>query len=310
MAKPSREGGCRWRPPSERPPGRHRAPVPPGSAVPPAPGGSTRQLGGHRLPLRAGQLPLRGAGRFGRSPPAETRSAPRPVHVVARTARSRSSPIAATPLATRSRQWATSSMAAGSAATVAPPCLRLVVRVGGRNGRQIAGQQRRSAGSCGRWELAAGSAVDHADLRPATSWLLDLLAHSLRHLVDLAARSAGEHQHHYRLRTLVFIAGALSAARASGYSLIAWLSAAWAGPPWRVGSRNWVPIGAGLSRGSAAAGRRRWRRTPGGDEGGGSRSAHPGTVQPAYRPGRIASRLGPRVSLGSVAATVTPPRTL
>src|SRR5664280_2394080 len=187
MAKPSREGGCRWRPPSERPPGRHRAPVPPGSAVPPAPGGSTRQLGGHRLPLRAGQLPLRGAGRFGRSPPAETRSAPRPVHVVARTARSRSSPIAATPLATRSRQWATSSMAAGSAATVAPPCLRLVVRVGGRNGRQIAGQQRRSAGSCGRWELAAGSAVDHADLRPATSWLLDLLGHSLRHLVDLAA---------------------------------------------------------------------------------------------------------------------------
>src|SRR5664279_5587808 len=121
----------------------------------------------------------------------------------------------------------------------------------GRNGRQIAGQQRRSAGSCGRWELAAGSAVDHADLRPATSWLLDLLAHSLRHLVDLAARSAGEHQHHYRLRTLVFIAGALSAARASGYSLIAWLSAAWAGPPWRVGSRNWFPIGAGLSRGSA-----------------------------------------------------------
>jgi hypothetical protein len=86
--------------------------------------------------------------------------------------------------------------------------------------------------------------VDHADLRPATSWLLDLLAHPLRHLVDLAARSAGEHQHHYRLRTLVFIAGALSAARASGYSLIAWLSAAWAGPPWRVGSRNWFPIGA------------------------------------------------------------------
>src|SRR5659263_324322 len=58
-------------------------------------------------------------------------------------------------------------------------------------------------------------------------------------------RSAGEQQHHYRLRTLVFIAGALSAARASGYSLIAWLSAAWAGPPWRVGSRNWFPIGAG-----------------------------------------------------------------
>jgi len=29
--------------------------------------------------------------------------------------------------------------------------------------------------------------VDHADLRPATSWLLDLLGHSLRHLVDLAA---------------------------------------------------------------------------------------------------------------------------
>jgi len=37
--------------------------------------------------------------------------------------------------------------------------------------------------------LAAGSAVDHGDLRPATSWLLDLLGHSLRHLVDLAAAS-------------------------------------------------------------------------------------------------------------------------
>src|SRR5664280_1872552 len=87
--------------------------------------------------------------------------------------------------------------------------------------------------------------------RPAAGNVLAayLLAHSLRHLVDLAARSAGEHQHHYRLRTLVFIAGALSAARASGYSLIAWLSAAWAGPPWRVGSRNWFPIGAGLSKG-------------------------------------------------------------
>src|SRR5674536_294319 len=70
-------------------------------------------------------------------------------------------------------------------------------------------------------------------------------------------RSAGEHQHHYRLRTLVFIADALSvsAARASEYSLIAWLSAASAGPPWRVGLAQLVPYRGWLVKGSAAG---RW----------------------------------------------------
>src|SRR5664280_2391147 len=51
------------------------------------------------------------------------------------------------------------------------------------------------------------------------------------------------------------------------------------------------PMTAEQERELRPAGWRRRRRNPGGDEGGGSRSAHPGTVQPAYRPGRIASRL-------------------